>query len=424
MGYFIGLCSTVVLWAGFALLYHLVDEPALEHVLTDLGMLPIIAMPVVWLLFSTVVAGYRRPAWGRLALLLAVPVMSVLLLATNSSHGLSFSGGAQDLVGGSLVYVHQFGPWFWVHTVYSYGLMIGGLVVVALLGSRIRDERRFTSASILIGAVFPLILNALFVASPTFVGGADPSPIGLSVTMAFYGFAVFRYRVLELPPARYSQVLSALDDSWVLLSDCGEVIEASGRAKTILGDDAVRVGCDVSGILLRLWDAKGEASTEVEVELDVDSERVWYEARIVPMADLGDTDPTHWLVHLRDNDGDVRRERALRSLLEHERRRLKQAKEALARLEADFRPRLKGIAGLGLAISDESGGDPELAYAAELLGTTAQTLDKSLQAAMRKAEITRPDASDERSKTPSRAPVRRSAGDRRASGKRARDPLP
>jgi len=58
--------------------------------------------------------------------LIAIPLITLLLLATNDAHGLMYRHIALETIAGFAKPVVVRGPWFWVHTAFSYTLLIAG----------------------------------------------------------------------------------------------------------------------------------------------------------------------------------------------------------------------------------------------------------------------------------------------------------
>ena len=131
----------------------------------------------------------------RLALLLIEPLITLLLVFTNTAHGLIWSsvGTAGELM--PLPVEH--GPWFWVHVASSYVLMLLGSILLVQAIVRSPTVYRRQAAALLVGAAAPWLGNALYVFRQNPLHPLDLTPAGFALSALAVGWALFRY-----PPAR------------------------------------------------------------------------------------------------------------------------------------------------------------------------------------------------------------------------------
>jgi putative methionine-R-sulfoxide reductase with GAF domain len=107
---------------------------------TKIVYLGVVSAPVAWLVFAARYA--RRDGWlGPLAraLLLVVPLITLALAWTNEFHGLIWRSLAVAPPGGRhATLVSTYGPWFFVHTAYSYALLLAGSILLlrGLIGAQ------------------------------------------------------------------------------------------------------------------------------------------------------------------------------------------------------------------------------------------------------------------------------------------------
>jgi hypothetical protein len=93
----------------------------------------ITALPVLWLTFVLVYAG--PPRWlnpTRRVFLFVMPLITLALVWTNDYHHLIWATTGLDMSGPFPAFARTHGPWFWVHTAYSYLCLAGALVVGAM----------------------------------------------------------------------------------------------------------------------------------------------------------------------------------------------------------------------------------------------------------------------------------------------------
>ncbi len=172
-----------------------------------------------------------RPGRRLLVGLAVEPVLVTLVVATNPWH-LAFyrGGGAATLVDPNS---WQHGPLFWVHSAYSYLLIVVGIVLVARGWSRSPALFRGQRLSILLGALVPASLCVLNLVGVTGDFG-DPTPFGFAFMAVVVAVAIVRQDVLRLAPVARDVLFATISDAVVALSPDGRIIDLNPSAERIL----------------------------------------------------------------------------------------------------------------------------------------------------------------------------------------------
>ena len=166
--------------------------------------------PVTLFLTSLVFANTKLKLRKRHLLLFIVPIISLLVLWTNDLH--------------HLFYVHYsinlnetvFGPYFIVHSIYSYAFL--GIALAYLLIYSIRNSGFFSKQSLLIviGTVIPVVINALatfgVISSTIYI-----TPITFFIGVSFYYIAIFRFQFLKVSPIALQRIVDRISDSYLIL---------------------------------------------------------------------------------------------------------------------------------------------------------------------------------------------------------------
>ncbi len=185
--WFIPVMIATGVWAAFSGLWMLTP---LEYSIwvVKISYLGVISLPVFLIYFAL---DYVNSPWldklGKVPWLLwIIPAISALIMFTNSWHGLFWS----EITPGVLFQDRPIlnltpGTWFWIHSVYSYMLVI--LAVGVLFVNLTRRKERLGQYALLFGIALPLITSILFVFG--FVG-IDLSPLVLSATILAAGWAI------------------------------------------------------------------------------------------------------------------------------------------------------------------------------------------------------------------------------------------
>lgn len=152
-------------------------------------------------------------------LLFVIPILSLIVLWTNDLHHLfyiQYSSSFTDTI---------YGPYFYVHSVYTYLLLIIG--IGRLLIFSIRNAGFFSKQSLLIsiGLACPVIVNVLgsflkLIPMTVFV-----TPISFSVSIICFALAIFKFDFLGIAPIALRKIADRMSDCYLVLNDDGTITD-------------------------------------------------------------------------------------------------------------------------------------------------------------------------------------------------------
>lgn len=231
------LCGCVALWAGGQLLGTLTTDLDWK-ILASKAQYPGIALlPAIWFVFA--LCYVRRVSTIRphaLALLLAVPVITIALAWSNELHGWIWRDVQLRTTPGYVGLSLRYGAWFQVQTVYSYALVAAGTLILAyeLCGS---PHHRRALAGVVIAPAVVAAVNLLHLSGqgPLFI---DLTPLGFAISTLVLYATLLRAPSFEVSPQLHREVLQNLADPVVILGGDGRVIEMNAAAQAMLGAEA------------------------------------------------------------------------------------------------------------------------------------------------------------------------------------------
>ena len=182
--WFLPLMGAAAVWAFFSGLW-LVLPAGFSMFMNKLSFLGIITLPVFLFLFGMDFSNRRRVfRRGNLVVIWVIPAISILLMLTNELHGLFWSEVYPGLMFGDVVVSHYVpGPWYFVHSAYSYGLIF---VALGLLFIELRKRRAVLwQYGLVLGIVVPLMTSIFYFFGLTQI---DYSPLTLSLTVLAFGW--------------------------------------------------------------------------------------------------------------------------------------------------------------------------------------------------------------------------------------------
>lgn len=251
-----------------------------------LEYIPIAAIPPAWLIFALQYA--QHEAWRARRLLLGisiVPALTVLLQFTSPWHGLVWSSTRLDFDGPFPMLRVTYGPWFWVHTVYSYLLLLLGSV---LMVQHIRQTNylfRWRSVVLLGAVLLPWLGNAAYLAGAS---DLDLTPFAFTLTGLLLTWSIVGFRLLDLTPTAREVVLESMRDGVLVLDHHGRIVDLNPAAARIFGVLPARVvGQAVESLHEGLRHRLHEVAPDSQGELSVGAgaERRIFEWRASPVYD-------------------------------------------------------------------------------------------------------------------------------------------
>lgn len=175
-------------------------------------------LPVAFLFVALIYAKTKIVFKKKYILLFIIPIISVILTWTNEWHHLFFKKYS------TIMSENELGPWFTVHTIYTYLLDI--VALFTLVRYSIKNSGFFSKPALLIllGALIPIAINAL--------GGFGIIEISLYTTPVSFAFTTvclflvfFRFNILKNTPIALQTIVDRISDSYVILNDDYEVTD-------------------------------------------------------------------------------------------------------------------------------------------------------------------------------------------------------
>ena len=215
----------------------------------------IAVIPAAWLAVALQYSGRGRWLTRRnLALLSIMPLATIALAWTNGSHGLIWSEITVDSSSSLTILLLDHGAFFWGNVIYSYILLLAGIVLVT--EGLFHSERRYwaQSAALIVAAVIPWMANWLFRLGldPATSLNLTPPAFGLSALVLMW--AVVQVRFLDIVPIARQLVIDSMNNGVVVVDLLGRVIETNPAARHILE----RVRQATPGGLLGMHPADGQ----------------------------------------------------------------------------------------------------------------------------------------------------------------------
>jgi len=300
-------------WCFLALLGGVVDDLSAKLTVFQMMMAVVAVIPVTCLVTTLHLLGmHNLLSRGRIAGLLAFPIGSIILNATNGLTSLFITGyRAQESLGLSTLAL-DYGPAFFIYLAYSYLLLLATLALLLWHFSSTSGLYRWRDLMVIIAFSLPMGGTTAMVLGIS--GGVGLTPMLFVVTGLALALALFRFRMLDIMPVAKGLIMDLSSDLIIVLDHHGKVVDINAKAAKLMGLSKRAIGKDVRELALEqrgLQDLlEGKAEDGRTIALEMTTGRRYYDCQVDRIVD-GSTFMGQVMV-LRDITESRRAQEALR----------------------------------------------------------------------------------------------------------------
>lgn len=161
-----------------------------------------------------------------------IPVLTVVLAATNGWHRWVWTGISIDPASNIAVYRHGF--WFWIFVIYSYCLVLAGMAFLATAVLRFHGFYSAQTLFLLFGALLPFTANIVYVFDLDPIPGLDWTPVFFMFSGLVLALGMTRFRFLDLVPVAREKLMDNLRDGVMVIDTQGRVVDLNRRLEELL----------------------------------------------------------------------------------------------------------------------------------------------------------------------------------------------
>ncbi len=235
----------------------------------------ICTLPPLWIYFSAEFTYQKKFSNTIRMLLLLVPAITLILAFTNEFHNLIWTNITiqPDLLN---IAVYQHGLWFYIHTGYSYLLLLLGTIWLIQGLLQYSSERRRQIYIVIAGVVIGWIANILYVFGLLNLSGLDITPLSFTIIAILISWNIYRYQLFDIVPIARDLLMDNMTDGVIVLGPGDVVIDVNPAALKLIGGRNLRspVGQTIwkafakYGDLLEPFKDKSNFQTELQLEED------------------------------------------------------------------------------------------------------------------------------------------------------------
>jgi PAS domain S-box-containing protein len=236
------LMFAAALWATSDAMAWASADSGVQYFWRRVTFIGVVTVPLAWFTFAVQYIG--KGAWltrnVRLALLIP-QVITTAIVWTNHWHFWFWQTLQAATVDGLNLLVSNYGFYFWIHSAYSYALLLIGTILLLQAIIRNPDKYRGRTLGLLVGVLAPFGINALFLAKLVPIPNLDPTPITFTISGIAFAWSIFGYRILDVIPAAHEAVIRSLPDPVIVLDALNQIVDINPAALSIIGRSSKQV---------------------------------------------------------------------------------------------------------------------------------------------------------------------------------------
>ncbi len=196
----------------------------------------IAVIPVFLFIFSLEFTARRHYLPQRLqSLLWLYPSFFLIIVWTNELHHLMWSGETIVQTAGIFLLKVNYQLFFWLHTGFSYLLILAGNLLLFKELVRSQQTHRLQIGFVVIGLISPLIGSFIFVSESDVFSGLDPTPLFFIPTAFALYWVTMRYRLLKVMPLEHLTILQNLVDGVIVVDALKRVLYINPITENLFG---------------------------------------------------------------------------------------------------------------------------------------------------------------------------------------------
>lgn len=232
---FFMLMLMIAIWALAAAGEHAAESMEWKIWWAKISYIGIVGAAPYWLLFATQYTHSLK--WfqrERNILFWIIPTLVLGMVFTNDRFGLIWPSITRsgDASGFWLIYEHGLG--FWIHTIYSYSLILLGTFLLARFSLRAHQFYRKQVIILIFSFIIAWAGNIFYLLGFNPWHGLDLTPFTFAITGGILAWGLNRFQVFQLVPVARDALVERMTDGVVVLSQHGHLVDINPAAKEML----------------------------------------------------------------------------------------------------------------------------------------------------------------------------------------------
>ncbi len=247
---FTWLMLAIAHWSFTSAVTQLVPDLEIRVLIARVQYLAVAPIGVLWLFFA---ARFARAAWPALpavrVALWTVPLLTLAAAITNDDHRLLWRSIVSVEAPWGSVLVYNPGPWYWVHVVYTYALILAGTWFLIDGLRRFPPPYRPQTLAAIVGMIVPWAGNMVYLARVPALTGVDLTPVGFTASGLCFLWGLYRYRLFGLVPIARDLVVDSMEDGVLVLDAQRRLIDLNQAGARFSGTTPANIGRHIDDVV-------------------------------------------------------------------------------------------------------------------------------------------------------------------------------
>lgn len=249
---FVALTLLVSVWSLGNAIELLAGDETTAFFWVRIEYIAIVLVPVAWLVMMLAFAERQHVLRrARLLALMIIPAITISIIWSPRAIPLFWRIFEIEQITPLTIIRVERGSWFWVHTAYSYIMLLTGTLILFRSLRNTAGLYRNQSWAILVGITTPWLVNIIYIAGLIPKEFPDPTAISFVISSLFFSWAMRDAGLFDLGPLAYHEVFQQMYDGVLVLDPKNRVVDLNQAAAQTLGNPAQTfIGRTLSDILV------------------------------------------------------------------------------------------------------------------------------------------------------------------------------
>lgn len=192
-------------------------------------------LPAFWIIFTLHYTGKDRLLTTRnIIAFFLIPSITLILEWTNDYHHMQYATNTYGYADGIYQLIITKGPWYWVHTVFFYSMLVWGAYLLIKKFSAADPIFKKQNRAILFAVFIPWIANILYLSGATPFSNIDITPFAFVITAIIIALALLRFRLFDIVPVAREKIMEAMQEGVLVLDKNDRIVDANNQMRQIL----------------------------------------------------------------------------------------------------------------------------------------------------------------------------------------------
>ena len=188
----------------------------------------------------------------KIALLFVLPVIIILLAATNQYHHLVWSSYSLGEVGSnSIIYNH--GPAFWVGIIYIYILVALSTGLLILSSVKSQKVYRLQNLIFILASITPWMTSFLYIVDLNPFPGLDITSLGFFFTGILMLIGLRQANLLNYVPIAHELLFENINDGVIVFNENRKVVDMNPGAERLMGMNFSEIITNENSTAIKCW---------------------------------------------------------------------------------------------------------------------------------------------------------------------------